>query len=206
MSGSTSAQDLTTSSESTCKDKAEISTHGGEEWVMLFIYIQWVKSSSQADYLDHYLPSTANLSLMDGLNALLICQNSRKGIEPKSVACCLNFSARAWYVIVLLTNHVDNTGEKHSFTEFTQTNLDSLEDLSTRLRTLSYEHERLTKSHLQVQTANRRLQTEVEGWKAKCVEGEKKRLTEENKVKELREESARGRKALEGVRLAALVS
>lgn len=51
-----------------------------------------------------------------------------------------------------------------------------------------------------------RLEAEVTSWKARCTEMEKRYSAEEVKVKELREEVARGRKALEGVRVAAGVS
>ena len=51
-----------------------------------------------------------------------------------------------------------------------------------------------------------RLETEVTSWKARCTDMEKRYTAEESKVKELREEVARGRKALDGVRVAAGVS
>ena len=50
-----------------------------------------------------------------------------------------------------------------------------------------------------------RLEAETLGWKARCTEWEKRFLAEEAKTKELREEVSRGRKALEGVRVAAIV-
>jgi len=50
------------------------------------------------------------------------------------------------------------------------------------------------------------LEGETSGWKARCVDAEKRLQREEIKVKELREEVQRGRKALEGVRIAAGVS
>jgi len=49
-------------------------------------------------------------------------------------------------------------------------------------------------------------QTEIEGWKARCADLEKRLGNEEAKVKELREEVVRGRKAIDGVRVAASVS
>jgi hypothetical protein len=50
------------------------------------------------------------------------------------------------------------------------------------------------------------LESEVTGWKARYSDMEKRYTMEESKVKELREEVARGRKALDGVRIAAGVS
>jgi hypothetical protein len=87
-----------------------------------------------------------------------------------------------------------------------ETNLENIDALSARYRTLNYENERLQKAQTTNRAANGRLHNEVEGWKAKCADLEKRLFSEELKVKELREESARGRKALEGVRVAALVS
>ena len=78
--------------------------------------------------------------------------------------------------------------------------------MSARYRTLTYENERLQKAQTISKTANSRLHNEIEGWKAKCADLEKRLMGEEVKVKELREEAARGRKALDGVRVAALVS
>lgn len=49
------------------------------------------------------------------------------------------------------------------------------------------------------------MESEVLAWKTRCLELEKRCVSEEAKVKELREELARGRKALEGVRIAANV-
>lgn len=87
-----------------------------------------------------------------------------------------------------------------------QTNLENLDNLSARNRTLNYEHERLQKNYLGSKTNNVKLQAEVAGWKAKCADLEKRLGQEEVKVKELREEVARGRKAIDGVRVAASVS
>jgi predicted nucleic acid-binding Zn-ribbon protein len=87
-----------------------------------------------------------------------------------------------------------------------QSNLSTLDALNARHRTLSYEHERLAKQHAQVRNAHTRLQTELAGWKARYTDLEKIQREEEAKVKELREEVSRGRKALEGVRIAASVS
>jgi len=76
----------------------------------------------------------------------------------------------------------------------------------SRQRTLQYEHERLRKTYNTVLNVNARLEGETSGWKARCVDAEKRLQREEIKVKELREEVQRGRKALEGVRIAAGVS
>jgi uncharacterized coiled-coil protein SlyX len=83
--------------------------------------------------------------------------------------------------------------------------LNNLDDLAARHRTLSYEHERLSKQHAQSRNIVARCEAETQGWKARCAELEKRFSLEEAKVKELREEVARGRKALEGVRVAAVV-
>lgn len=87
-----------------------------------------------------------------------------------------------------------------------QNNLATLDDLSARHRTLTYEHERIHRTHSHVQVARVRLEAEVEGWKARCGDMEKRLMAEEGKNKELREEVGRGRKALDGVRIAAGVS
>ena len=84
-----------------------------------------------------------------------------------------------------------------------QSNLNNFDDLASRHRTLSYEHERLSKQHAQSRSSIARSEAEVTGWKARYSEMEKRFTTEESKTKELREEVARGRKALEGVRVAA---
>lgn len=87
-----------------------------------------------------------------------------------------------------------------------QANLENLDSMSARHRTLNYEHERLQKNYLGSKTNNVKLQAEVAGWKAKCADLEKRLGQEEVKVKELREEVSRGRKAIDGVRVAASVS
>ena len=79
----------------------------------------------------------------------------------------------------------------------------TLDNLSARHRTLIYEHERLLKTYSHAQVARARLEAEVEGWKARCIDAEKRLLAEEAKTKELKEEIGRGRKALDGVRIAA---
>jgi predicted RNase H-like nuclease (RuvC/YqgF family) len=87
-----------------------------------------------------------------------------------------------------------------------QTNLDQVDALSARYRTLTYEHERLQKTYAGTKTNGMKQQTEIEGWKARCADLEKRLGNEEAKVKELREEVVRGRKAIDGVRVAASVS
>jgi len=64
----------------------------------------------------------------------------------------------------------------------------------------------LQKNYLGSKTNNVKLQAEVAGWKARCADVEKHLGQEEVKVKELREEVSRGRKAIDGVRVAASVS
>lgn len=81
-----------------------------------------------------------------------------------------------------------------------------MESVSARYRTLTYEHERLQKTHAVSKTNVTKQQTEIQGWKAKCADLEKRLSHEEAKVKELREEVGRGRKAIDGVRVAASVS
>ena len=87
-----------------------------------------------------------------------------------------------------------------------QANLLHLDDMSARHRTLTYEHERLTRTHSHALLARARLEAEVSGWKAKCLDVAKRLVAEEGKTKELREELGRGRKAMDGVRIAAGVS
>ena len=62
------------------------------------------------------------------------------------------------------------------------------------------------RKYTQAQLARTRLQAEVEGWKARYLDAEKRLEAEEAKTKELREENGRGRKALSSVRIAAGVS
>ncbi|WWC69229.1 uncharacterized protein I206_103166 [Kwoniella pini CBS 10737] len=83
------------------------------------------------------------------------------------------------------------------------TNVNNLDSMMTRQRTLQYEYERLQKSQNNLKATNLRLQQETNGWKVRCDDIEKRLLLEQNKTKELKEEVARGRKALEGVRVAA---
>ncbi|OXG21666.1 hypothetical protein C366_01349 [Cryptococcus neoformans Tu401-1] len=82
-------------------------------------------------------------------------------------------------------------------------NLNMLDTLNGRHRTLEYEYERLQKATNSLKTSNARLESEVAGWKSKCADIEKRLALEEMKTKELREENSRGRKALETVRVAA---
>ncbi|EIW70060.1 hypothetical protein TREMEDRAFT_30323, partial [Tremella mesenterica DSM 1558] len=83
------------------------------------------------------------------------------------------------------------------------TNLETLDSILAKHRTLSYEHERLTKSHHSRALAIARLEGETQGWKSRCNELERRLVLEEAKTKELREEVGRGKKALESVRVAA---
>ncbi|WVR05359.1 hypothetical protein IAU60_002373 [Kwoniella sp. DSM 27419] len=85
----------------------------------------------------------------------------------------------------------------------TVNNLNTLDAMAGRHRTLTYEYERLQKSNAHLKSANIRLETETTAWKVRCAELEKRLSLEESKSKELREEVGRGRKALEGVRVAA---
>lgn len=87
-----------------------------------------------------------------------------------------------------------------------QTHMSTLEALSARHRTLTYEHERTLKSIAACRAAQSRLEAETTGWKARCGEAEKRGGVEEHKVRELREDVARARRALDGVRVAASVS
>lgn len=87
-----------------------------------------------------------------------------------------------------------------------QSNLNMLDTLNGRHRTLEYEYERLQKTTNSLKASNARLESEVSGWKSKCADMEKRLALEEIKTKELREENSRGRKALETVRVAATVN
>ncbi len=82
----------------------------------------------------------------------------------------------------------------------------NFDDLAARHRTLTYEHERLSRQSVQSRSSVARLESEILRWKARSTEWEKRFLAEEAKVRELREDVSRGRKALEGVRVAAMVS
>ncbi|WWC60878.1 uncharacterized protein I303_103454 [Kwoniella dejecticola CBS 10117] len=82
-------------------------------------------------------------------------------------------------------------------------NVNNLDAMVTRHKTLQYEHERLLKAHNNLKTTNLRLTQETNGWRMRCEETVKTLTVEQNKTKELREEIGRGRKALEGVRTAA---
>ncbi|WWD09906.1 hypothetical protein V865_008035 [Kwoniella europaea PYCC6329] len=82
-------------------------------------------------------------------------------------------------------------------------NVNNLEAMATRHRTLQYEYERIQKSNNNLKVTNVKLQQETNGWKVRCAEVEKRLTLEEAKTKELREEVQRDRKALEGVRVAA---
>lgn len=78
--------------------------------------------------------------------------------------------------------------------------------MTTRHRTLQYEFERLQKGLTTSRAAQRRAELETSGWKSRVQDLEKKLEMEEMKFKEMREEAGRGRKALEGVRVAASAS
>ncbi|KAK4687754.1 hypothetical protein P7C73_g2366, partial [Tremellales sp. Uapishka_1] len=82
-------------------------------------------------------------------------------------------------------------------------NVETVDALSARHRTLTYEFERLQKTHHVMRNANARMEIEVEGWKAKCAEVQKRVGQEEEKNKGLRDEVARGKRAMDGVRIAA---
>ena len=83
--------------------------------------------------------------------------------------------------------------------------MSTLDDLHARQRTLSYEQERSQKKHAAQQAVLHRIEAEVTGWKARCEDTEKRLKMEQDQVKELREEIIRGRKAMEGIKMAAVV-
>ncbi|WRT67356.1 uncharacterized protein IL334_004327 [Kwoniella shivajii] len=83
------------------------------------------------------------------------------------------------------------------------TNINTLDSMATRHRTLQYEYERLSKTNSSFKNTNIKLQQETNAWKVRCLEIEKRLNNEEIKTKELREEIGRGRKAIESVRVAA---
>jgi chromosome segregation ATPase len=87
-----------------------------------------------------------------------------------------------------------------------QSNTESLEALSGRHRTLQYEFERTQKALATSQAVQRRAELETAGWRSRVAELEKRVMIAEGKFREMREEASRGRKALEGVRIAAGVS
>ncbi|ORX33782.1 Afadin and alpha-actinin-binding-domain-containing protein [Kockovaella imperatae] len=83
-------------------------------------------------------------------------------------------------------------------------NLATLDDLNARHRTMTYEQERLQKQLSAQMSVRARIEAEMLGYKARHDELEKQLKGEREQVKDLREELARGRKALESVKLAAL--
>ncbi|KAK8869584.1 hypothetical protein IAR55_000151 [Kwoniella newhampshirensis] len=82
-------------------------------------------------------------------------------------------------------------------------NLNTLDTLAARHRTLQYEYERLQKANTNFRSTTAKLESDVAGWKARCTEVERRLHLEEARTKELREDVGRGRKALDGVRVAA---
>ncbi|ORY28317.1 Afadin and alpha-actinin-binding-domain-containing protein [Naematelia encephala] len=82
-------------------------------------------------------------------------------------------------------------------------NITTLDALSARHRTLTYEHERTVRVISQLSVQNAKLDADAQGWKARCVDAEKRLALEEIRTKELREEVGRGRKAVDAVRVAA---
>ncbi len=89
---------------------------------------------------------------------------------------------------------------------YQQSNLETLDNLAARHRTLEYEYERATKNITTLRNTNARLEGETMAWKSRCAELEKRLCHSDEREKGLREEVGRGRKALESVRIAAGVS
>lgn len=87
-----------------------------------------------------------------------------------------------------------------------KSNMENLDSLSSRHRTLQYEYERTQKALIASRAAQRRTELEAGGWRSKVVGLEKKLKMEEAQGREMRDEASRGRKALEAVRIAAGVS
>jgi len=82
----------------------------------------------------------------------------------------------------------------------------ALEDANARLRTLQYEHDRLQKYIDKNERDMARLEADVQAAKASAARAEQRQAEEEAKVKLLREDVARGRKALDNMKVAATVS
>lgn len=78
--------------------------------------------------------------------------------------------------------------------------------MSSRHRILQYEFERVQKTVTTARAAQRRAESETSGWKSRAMDLEKRLEQEEAKYREMRDEAGRGRKALEGVRIASGVS
>ncbi|TXT13634.1 hypothetical protein VHUM_01001 [Vanrija humicola] len=82
-------------------------------------------------------------------------------------------------------------------------NLSLVEDLNARYRTLEFEFGRERKAREKAERLNVKLETDLEGYKARRGEVERRLALEERKTEALRQDVAQGRKALETVRVAA---
>ncbi|KAL1411024.1 hypothetical protein Q8F55_001969 [Vanrija albida] len=82
-------------------------------------------------------------------------------------------------------------------------NLSFVEDLNARYRTLEYEFGRERKARDKAERLNAKLETELEGCKARAGEIERRLVAEERKTESLRHDVSQGRKALDSVRVAA---
>ncbi|KAL7424248.1 hypothetical protein Q5752_001835 [Cryptotrichosporon argae] len=100
-------------------------------------------------------------------------------------------------------DEADVTAVLYELLSSSLSNLSTLDTLSARHRTLSYEHERLSKSLSASRKAESRLHAEVGMCRARVADLEKRLAREEDKARALREEVGRGRRAVETVRVAA---
>ncbi|BEJ12383.1 hypothetical protein CspHIS471_0208430 [Cutaneotrichosporon sp. HIS471] len=83
------------------------------------------------------------------------------------------------------------------------TNLSLIEELNGRLRSTEYERDRLYKSSERFETRCARLESEISASKARESSIARNLAEEEERCRCLRDETARARKAVEGIRLAA---
>ena len=86
-----------------------------------------------------------------------------------------------------------------------QSNVESLDALSARHRTLEYEQDRTAKALNLSRTAQRKAEGDSAGWRTRVTDLERRLAIEEAKTRELREDVNRARKAADSVRVAAAV-
>jgi chromosome segregation ATPase len=84
--------------------------------------------------------------------------------------------------------------------------MSSLEDANARVKTLYYEQDRLLKQLDKHDREMGRMEQEVQAARNATTHAERRQGEEEVKVKTLREDAARGRKALDNLKTAATVS
>jgi hypothetical protein len=86
-----------------------------------------------------------------------------------------------------------------------KSNVENLDALAARYRTLEYEQDRTAKALSISRAAQRKAEGDAAGWKMRMADLERRLALEEGKTRELREDVGRARKAVENVRIAAAV-